>query len=447
MIPLLCWALSVHALPERQITSTPKNHNLDNNDNFSGDGKFLVYDTREVVGPGIENSQSIEKVELATGDETVLYAPHPTVLGAKAAPGAGAATFSPTENKVAFIHGPFLQEVPFRGWYAKPNRCGALVDADGSGRMQWLDARDVATDRDTIPGAHRGGTHRHEFSLDGKRVGFTYDDFILTQYARTIGCMFPNEKAPSPASHYFAILVPVVPQGTAKTGEIETAVGDSWIGAQGLMRAFIGKVREDDGSYTESLFVVDVPADLDITTADSGSATRFPAPPKGLTVRRLTHTPASGVVRGTVQGDRIAYFAPDDKGMKQVFVIASNGSDKDPDPAKRPVQLTDFPKGVQGGLRWHPSGNTVLCVSEGAIVATCAKPGPQFGKSVFLTGKDDNAPRFDPVWSLDGNVIAYNRAVPTPGPGGKPAKTYNGKDMVQIFAIDFPDADSDGIAD
>jgi hypothetical protein len=439
--------LSAQAAPERQVTTTPKNHNLDNNDNFSGDGKFLCYDTREMLAPGIENSQSVEKVELATGKETVIYAPHPTVLGAKAAPGVGASTFSPVENKVTFIHGPFLQEVPFRGFYAKPNRCGAEVDADGSGRLQWLDARDVAKDRDTLPGAHRGGTHRHEYSLDGKRIGFTYDDFLLTQYGRTIGFMVANPKAPSPASHYFALLVRVVPQGTAKAGEIEVAQSDSWIGREGLMRAFIGKVREQDGSYMESLFVVDVPADVDVTTADSGAPDRYPSPPRGLTIRRLTHTPASGVVRGTVQGDRIAYFAPAEDGTKQVFVIASNGSDRDADPTKRPVQLTHLPKGAQSGLRWHPSGNSVLCVSDGAIVSTCAQAGPKFGHSAFLTPSDDKSPRFDPVWSPDGKVIAYNRAVETPGADGKPVRTYNDKDMVQIFALDFTDADNDGVAD
>ena len=60
---------------ERQVTFTPKNHMLDNNDNFSADGRFVCYDTREWIGPGIENSQSVEKVEIATGKETVEPCP------------------------------------------------------------------------------------------------------------------------------------------------------------------------------------------------------------------------------------------------------------------------------------------------------------------------------------------------------------------------------------
>ena len=44
---------------EKQITFTPMGHDLDNNDNFSPDGKWLCFDTRETVEFGIHNSQSI----------------------------------------------------------------------------------------------------------------------------------------------------------------------------------------------------------------------------------------------------------------------------------------------------------------------------------------------------------------------------------------------------
>jgi len=431
---------------ERQITFSPKNHELDNNDNFSPDMRFLCYDTRETVGPGIENSQSIEKVEIGTGAETVLYRPEKSVIGNEAAPGVGAVTFCPVANKVAFIHGPLLDEVPERGYYAKHNRVGAEVIADGSQHRVWLDRRDVATDRETLPGAHRGGTHRHEYSFDGKRIGFTYDDFLMPEYRRTIGFMVPHEKAPEGATHYFALLARVVPKGTAKTGELEVALGDSWIGRRGLMRAFIGTVREEDGTYQDSLFVVDVPADVDITTADSGSAERYPTPPEGLQIRRLTHTWARGIVRGTLEGDRIAYYAKADDGTTQVFIIPSDGSDKSDDPAKRPVQATHLANGAGLAVRWHPSGNSIACMADGGVAVTCVKPGPKFGKSVFLTPHGD-AERIALVWSPDGKLLAYNKAVPTTDNEGNPVRAYDGSDFRQIFVVDFPDADNDGIAD
>jgi hypothetical protein len=290
------------------------------------------------------------------------------------------------------------------------------------------------------------GTHRHEYSLDGKRIGFTYDDFLLTQYDRTVGYMERNPMAPPPALCYFALLVPVVPRGTAKPGEIERAQGDSWVGKHGLMRAFIGKVREPDGTYQESLFVTDVPAGVDITTADSGSPTRFPAPPKGIKIRRLTHTRAAGIVRGSLQGDRIAYYAGAPDGKNQIFVIRSDGSDEDPNPAKRPVQATHFPKGAGPGLRWHPSGNWIVCTSDGGVAAICVKSGPTFGKTVFLTAQGDGPAREHLVLSLDGKLLAYDRSVPTQDKAGKSMKTYNGLDPSQIFILPFPDSNQDALA-
>ncbi len=441
---MVLWAMALAAgavAQERQITFSYKNHCLDNNDNFSRDGRFLCYDTRETIGPGIDNGASIEKVEIATGKETVLYTPAKRITGAQAAPGIGAASYSPVEDTVIFIHGPLVEDVPERGYYGKPNRNGAEVLADGSGTMVWLDKRDIETSRDTIPGAHRGGTHRHEFTLDGKRIGFTYDDFLLPQYERTVGYMEKNPRAPAGATHYFALLVPVVPKDSAKPGEIEKAYADSWVGREGLLRAFIGKVRNEDGaSYEESLFVIDVPADVDITTADSGNAKRYPKPPHGVSIRRLTHTWAGGVVRGTVDGSRIAYYGHAEDGTTQIFVIPSHGSDRDPDPAKRPVQVTHLAKGAAAALRWNPSGTHVFCISDNGVAATCATPGPDFGKSTFLTPHGDEPARIDLVLSLDGTMAAFTKPMPYTDEKGERKTTYAGLDPSQIFALDLPAA-------
>lgn len=422
---------------ERQLTHSAKNHMLDNNDNFSPDGRFLCYDIREMVGPDIGNSGSIEKVEIASGKETLLYRPGKILTGERPAPGVGAVSFAPNGNKVVFIHGPPVEETATRGYYGKANRQGAEVIADGSGRMQWLDKRDVSASGRTVPGAQRGGTHRHEYSLDGRRIGCTYDDFLLTNYERTVAFMEKTPKAPAPALCYFAILVPIVPRGTARPGELERAEGDSWIGEHGYMRGFIGKVREPDGSYQESLFVADVPPDVDIPTADSGSRTRFPTPPNGVKIRRLTHLRAEGIVRGTVTGDRIAYYGYAPDGTRQVFIIPSDGSDESTEPEKRPVQATHLPHGVGPGLRWVPSGNWLVCTSNGGIVAVCTRKGDDFGKTVFLTPQGDRPARDQLVVSPDGTLLAYNKAVPTTDDRGRVVKTYRGLDFTQIFILPF----------
>lgn len=425
-------------MPPHQLTDTAKNHNLDNNDNFSPDGRFLCYDTREMVGPGIGNCQTIEKIGVKTGEAAVLYAPEKTIVSEdewQAAPGVGAVSYHPVDDAVVFIHGPIVEEVPARGFYTKPNRCGAVVAANGSQRLSWLDCRDIATNRDTLPGAHRGGTHRHEYSLDGSRVGFTYDDFFLPQYGRTIGYLEPHPNAPEGATHWFALLVRVVPRDEAKPGELVQALGDSWIGREGKVRAFIGTVMEDDGRFADALFTVTIPEGTDITTTESGSASRYPTPPKGLVVRRLTKTCAPGIVRGSHDGARIAYYAQDAQGTVQLFIVPVDGGEDAADPAMRPLQATRLRTGTQHGLRWHPGGHTVYCVSNNGIVATGVAPGGDFGKSTFLTPQGDGPERFNLVCAPGGAMLAWNQAVPVHDARGRRQTNYAGQDFLQIFTL------------
>jgi hypothetical protein len=309
-----------------------------------------------------------------------------------------------------------------------------------------VDCRDL-TSATTMPGAHRGGTHRHEYSADGKRIGFTYDDALITQNARTIGVLIPHAKAPCGVSHWAALLVAVVPVASAKTGDITRAADDSWVGANGLMRAFIGQVKEADGSTMSSLYVADIPADIDITTSDSGTLTTPMLPPKGVTIRRLTNTTAAGIVRGSLDGTRIGYYATVN-GVRQVFLINSKGSDQDPNPEMRPVQATTLEKNATGGLRWHPSGNSIAVISDNGVVAVCVKPGPLFGKAHWLTTYGSSVIAADAlVWSRDGKRLAFNRRMPTYDSSGKLVKDANGNDFRQIFLVNFPDANGNGIAD
>jgi len=82
-----------------QLTVGAYNHDLDNNDNFSPDGKWLAYDTRTGIG-GIGGSPSVERVNIETGKVEELFAVKDNHSWG---PGAGAASYHPTENKVIFI--------------------------------------------------------------------------------------------------------------------------------------------------------------------------------------------------------------------------------------------------------------------------------------------------------------------------------------------------------
>ena len=399
-------------LPEKQISFSEKNHALDNNDNFSPDDRFLCYDTRGTVfNDNIGNCKTIEKIEISTGTETVLYKPE-SITGEQAAPGVGAVSWHPSDNKVIFIHGPLVEEIEERGYYGMPNRTGVEVTADGKQTLTKVDMRDISADRPTIPGAHRGGTHRHEYTRNGKRIGFTYDDFLVQNIDRTIGYVEPNTAAPEEYSHFFAVLLKPVEKGKSKPGEIEKAYGDSWVGSAGTMRAFIGKVRAENGiDYDTSLFVADVPENIDITTASSGDAITYPKPPVGIKIRRLTFSrTVSGIVRGSVDGKRIAFLAKDDNGTDQVFLIDSMGSEHSPDPKKQPRQLSHFSSDATF-VRWHPQNKWIFAVTGGNIAALYTGENKNFGKTIMLTNEPGD--RTELVVSNNGKLLAYNRMVKT----------------------------------
>lgn len=397
---------TILAMQEKQISYSNKNHALDNNDNFSPNNKFLCYDTRGTVfNNNIGNSKTIEKIEIATGRETVLYQPE-SVTGENAAPGVGAVSWHPTEDKVVFIHGPDVGEVEARGYYDITNRTGVEVSADGNDIITKVDRRDVMTNRPTTPGAQRGGTHRHEYSRNGKRIGFTYDDFLNSHYDRTIGYMEKNSNAPEGYSHYFAVILKPTEKGKSKPGEIEKASGDSWIDPAGTMRGFIGKVRAENGvDYQSDLFVADIPESVDITTAFSGNDTIYPEPPAGIKIRRLTRSgKVEGIVRGSFDGKFIAYLSPDDNGIQQVFVTKAYDDESISDEAFQPCQLSSFDSNASS-LRWHPEKYWVFATSNGNIAAICAEPGRNFGKTIMITADDQE--RKELVVSNDGKMLAY----------------------------------------
>jgi hypothetical protein len=326
--------------------------------------------------------------------------------------------------------------VESRGYYDKPNRTGVEVSADGEKRVIKVDMRDVNIRRSTIPGAHRGGTHRHEYSRNGKRIGFTYDDFLMRNYDRTIGYLEIHPKAPQGYTHYFALLVRPVEKGKSKPGEIEKAYDDSWVDSAGTKRAFIAKIRSENGiGYDTSLCVVEIPDEVDITTASPGSATVYPEPPEGLRITRITHSGwAGGIVRGSYDGKKIAYLYRDHNGIKQLYIVAADGSDLTSDPSKKPKQVTQLEQDATN-IRWHPSGKWVFCVSGGNILVANVEDGDSFGKIFWLS--KDNSNRQDLVVSPDGNLLAYVMRRPTKNEKGQLVKDVEGLDFRQIFIMEL----------
>lgn len=445
---------NIQILPMYQLTYSSKNHELDNNDNFSFDDKFLCYDTRGTLGYGIENCISVEVVEVATGKEIRIYQPEKIRLGTKPAPGIGAVSFHPRQYSLVFIHGPEIldlyQEVLAENIYSKTNRRGCIITLDDNLLIfskNWVDFRTTSCEKEIPSGAHRGGTHRHEYSSNGNRIGCTYDDGLLPQYGRTIAYFEKTDKFTDIAEYYFALLIKVVPIEKAQEGEFVKALGDSWVGPEGKQRAFIGTVKEN-GKLVDYLCVVEIDDNVDILTSSSGDCENYPKPPDGLNVYKVAKISCSGIIRGSCDGKKIAYLNKDINGKTQIFIILANNEGanatfKD----SIPCQVTFLPNGIEDNFRWHPSGNTIFSISEGAIIATCVKEGENFGKTIFLTSKYKVNKPYALVVSRKGDYIAFNRCVPTYDERGIRQFSSVEKDFSQIFLLRYEDYNQDGLPD
>ncbi|WP_031528781.1 DUF3748 domain-containing protein [Dyadobacter crusticola] len=434
----------VNYLTEKQLTfDLSYHHDLDNNDNFSSDGKWLVYDTRTDEG-GIPESARIEKVNIETGEvRTIFEIPD----NAKWGPGAGAVSYNPVANEVIFIHGlPNCSEAnPYQQW----RRTGVIVRDSDPGKPVFMDARN--TMYPFTPGALRGGTHRHEWSGDGQWIGFTYNDAILkaledtsgTKHnlrtigvSKNIGAVRVPDSPGNVTGEWFSVLVVrVVPKPRPGSDEINHAANDSWVGKNGyakpdgslqIARAFLGTVIDSKGNEVPEVFVVDIPDD--ITKPGSlgpleGTATDFPMPPAGTVERRITFTSdstfpgCSGIVRSSPDGSRLAFLAKDLKGITQIFTISPLGGEA--------LQVTDHESDVTGNVRWHPGGRYIAYVWKERIMLCEIGNAAVPQRIRALIAPSGQAPA-NLVWSHDGEVLAYNRLV---------ADLSTGKKTQQIFLL------------
>ena len=428
-----------------QLTNGAYNHDLDNNDNFSPDGKWLAYDTRTGIG-GIGGSPSVERVNLETGKIEELFA---VKENHSWGPGAGAVSYHPSENKVIFIHG--LNRCSEKNPYQQWKRTGVIVEDNHPNVPIYMDARDVTMP--FTPGALRGGTHRHEWSKDGKWVGYTYNDAILkaledstgkTLNLRTVGVSTrlrpvlvdkSGEGENVSGEWYSVLVVRVVTNPAPGSDEVSNAASDSWVGTGSYLnkegkrqvaRAFVGKVRSKGNQPVDELFVVDIPDSINQPGEFGpleGTPTTFPMPPKGTVQHRLTYTAESahpgcgGVVRSSSDGKWIAYLAADSKGVQQIFLISPDGGSS--------RQITEHPAGVQSCARWSSNNQSICYVTENSIVI-CKISDEPFEKRfrrITPTSKEELS---NIVWSADGKTVAFNR----------PVKEVGSKDSwKQIFLV------------
>ncbi|GAB3323682.1 DUF3748 domain-containing protein [Larkinella ripae] len=416
---------------EKQLTFDAKGHTIHNAQAFSPTDEWLVYDTRN-VDTGIGSTGSIEMVNVKTGETRVLYqTENQTEFG----PGVGAVTFSPTQNRVLFIHGVrnANQEKP----YGFARRTGVAIDTDQPGKPIFLDARDVTPP--FTPGALRGGTHAHGWSADGQWISFTYNDYLLDQLSKTnpaiqdlrvVGVMAPLKKVAvsddgsreNNAGALFSVVVTRVTE-SPKPGsdEIDKAFDEGWLGTDGYRKpdgswqkralAFQGNVRNKAGKTVAEIFVADLPDDLTQATEGQpleGTESSRPNPPKGVQQRRITFTEhgAEGPrhwLRTTPDGSLIGFLAKDPSGTVQLFGVSPNGG---------PIrQLTKQPFSIQTTFNFSPDGKWVAYAADNSAFISEVATG-EF-RRLTPRSSDGEQPRNGIVWSNQGDQIAYNRYVTT----------------------------------
>jgi len=434
------------ASAERQVTAGVKGRVLTNIGVWSPDSQWLVYDTRSDKPGSDFNGETIEMVNVKTGEVREVY---------RATQGAhcGVVTCHPHQAKVIFIYG---EENPTPDWqYCTYHRQGVIVDTAKPGVKHNLDARDIVPP--FTPGALRGGSHVHVWDADGECVSFTYEDHVLAQFTspspdhdlnlRNIAVSVPRHpvkvKHPHLRNHdgeYFTVLAArTVAEPKPGSDEIKKACEEGWIGSHGYVRAdgtrqkralaFQGQVVTQRGETISEVFVADLPEDL--TQAGEGplcgTEFRAPCPPKGTTQRRVTFTADRrfpGIqgprhwLRSNPEGSRVAFLMKDDAGVVQIWTVSPNGG--------APVQVTHNAWSVASAICWSPDGRCLTYAADNSVFVTEAASGQT--TRVTRRSDDASAPRSEAcVYSPNGKQIAFMRRVPSPV-----------ELSVQLYVVDAP---------
>jgi len=430
----------------RQVTRGVRGRVLTNAGVWSPDSQWLVYDTRPERGGSGFDGETIEMVNVVTGEVKELYR-------GKNAAHCGVVTFHPQDWKVVFILGP---EHPTPDWqYGMYHRQGVIVDVNRPGEKINLDARDI--NPPFTPGALRGGSHVHVWDPAGRWVSFTYEDHVLAQFKaasptndinqRNLGVSIPGKPVhvprTNPRNHdadFFTFLAArTTAQPKPGSDEISKAFEEGWVGTNGYVRpdgsrqrhalAFQGQVLSSKGEPMSEVFIADLPDDP-TQTGDGplcGTETRAPYPPRGTTQRRLTFTanrPFPGLqgprhwLRSAPDGSQIAFLMKDDAGIVQLWTISPNGG--------LPRQLTRNPHSVSSAFTWSPDGRLITYAMDNSVCITEVASGQT--ERLTVRTDDTSAPRSEAcVFSPNGKQIAFMRLLPSPT---EPAN--------QLFVVDVP---------
>ncbi|ELM3721693.1 DUF3748 domain-containing protein [Edwardsiella piscicida] len=411
---------------ELQLTDDARGHQLTNTHVWTPDSRWIAYDVRP--RGSTFSGETIERVSVPDGQTQCLY---------RAVDGAcvGVVTVAPTSpERYVFIHGP---EHPDALWqYDFHHRRGVIVSAEHPDVAETLDALDITPPY--TPGALRGGSHVHVFSPDASRLSFTYNDHVMHEDCperdqRNVGVALSGASVRSAKSHpreydgsHFCVLVThTTPAPRPGSDDITRAYEEGWVGHRGYLKpdglrqrwalAFIGDTLSEDGQRVPELFIVDLPEEDSAyrqagASPLQGTESTLPAPPAGVSQRRLTFTHSRRYpglatlprhwVRSAPDGGSLAFLMRDDNGVVQLWRVSPNGGEL--------RQVTHGGYDVQSAFNWHPDGRSVLMVMDNSVVRCDVASGAV----TRITERTAQPPCADAVIpSPDGRWVAYMREV------------------------------------
>jgi len=408
-------------LPE-QLTFGNYGHTLHHCQVVSPDNQWIVYDTRNEDSE-IGSTTRIERVHVETKEIQILYE---TKNANEFGPGVGAATYSPNQDKVLFIHG--LNNPTSDKPYGIARRTGVAIDTTNPNQPIYMDARDVQFP--FTKGALRGGTHSHCWHPNGELISFTYNDEVLEingiSSERTVGVMFPKKvKVPNDfneeqiSGEMFSVIVsPIVNEAKWGSDEIEKSFDECWLGNKRAI-AFQGWVRDANGNRKTEIFTAELPNDLakeDFNPLE-GTINDYPGIPKGINLRRVTYT-LKGIsnfrhwLRSSPDGEFVYFLMEDEYLFINIYRINVIN--------KQIVKITNHNKSIHSPFNISPDGNKViyLCDNKLCIFYINEK------KYIELSSFNENLygiPNFDKT----GDRIFYNQYI---------ENSYQEK-LLQIFSI------------
>lgn len=413
---------------EIQLTSASQGHTLHNTQVFSPNDEWIVYDSRNKDSE-IGITRTISMVNVNTKEIKQLYQ---TEYSTQYGPGVGAATFSPTQDRIIFIHG--VRSISEEKPYGPTRRTGVGIWVRDPFQPHFMDARDIVYP--FTPGALRGGTHAHTWSGDGKWISFTYNDYVIEQLSktdssrhdlRTVGVMIPqkvwieedNTGENNCGEMFSVVAADVVEKPVWGSDEIDKAFDEGWIGKNGYQRtdgswqekaiAFQGNTRNKDGQSIIEIFVLDLPTDVRKARPNKpleGTADTKPSVPEGVVQRRITYS-ENGVaeqrhwLRTTSDGNLIAYLSKDGLGTIQIFGVSPHAGSS--------TQLTNHSFSVQGSFNFSPDGKYIAYFADNDLFISDLRNRESYRMTNLKTSKEEIVGA--PVWSNKGDKIAYNRYV------------------------------------